>query len=56
MKSVSRFSCNTVDPLTTVRMLKEIGVEIYFDKENIEHVRNLIRSSVIGLVLVPLFA
>ncbi|MGX7087129.1 recombinase family protein [Gemelliphila palaticanis] len=34
-KSVSRFARNTVDSLTTVRNLKEAGVEIYFEKENI---------------------
>ena len=34
-KSVSRFARNTVDILTTVRMLKEKGVEIFFEKENI---------------------
>lgn len=34
-KSVSRFARNTVDSLTTVRQLKEVGVEIYFEKENI---------------------
>jgi DNA invertase Pin-like site-specific DNA recombinase len=34
-KSVSRFARNTVDSLTTVRRLKEKGVEIYFEKENI---------------------
>lgn len=34
-KSVSRFARNTVDSLTTVRTLKEKGVEIYFEKENI---------------------
>ena len=34
-KSVSRFARNTVDSLTTVRQLKEKGVEIYFEKENI---------------------
>lgn len=34
-KSVSRFARNTVDSLTTVRKLKEAGVEIYFEKENI---------------------
>ena len=33
-KSVSRFARNTVDSLTTVRQLKEKGVEIYFEKEN----------------------
>lgn len=34
-KSVSRFARNTVDTLTTVRQLKEKGVEVYFEKENI---------------------
>ena len=36
-KSVSRFARNTVDSLTTVRMLKEKGVEIYFEKETSGH-------------------
>ncbi len=34
-KSVSRFARNTVDSLTTVRKLKEKGVEVFFQKENI---------------------
>jgi len=34
-KSVSRFARNTVDTLTNVRRLKENGVEVYFEKENI---------------------
>ena len=34
-KSVSRFARNTVDSLVTVRKLKERGVEIFFEKENI---------------------
>lgn len=34
-KSVSRFARNTVDSLTTIRKLKECGVEVYFEKENI---------------------
>lgn len=34
-KSVSRFARNTVDSLTTIRNLKEIGCECYFEKENI---------------------
>lgn len=34
-KSVSRFARNTVDTLTTIRQLKEKGVEVYFEKENI---------------------
>ena len=34
-KSVSRFARNTVDSLTTVRKLKDKGIEIFFEKENI---------------------
>jgi DNA invertase Pin-like site-specific DNA recombinase len=34
-KSVSRFARNTVDTLTTVRKLKEKGIEVFFEKENI---------------------
>ena len=34
-KSVSRFARNTVDSLTTIRKLKDKGVEVYFEKENI---------------------
>ena len=34
-KSVSRFARNTVDSLSTIRKLKEHGVECYFEKENI---------------------
>ena len=34
-KSISRFARNTVDTLTTVRKLKAIGVEVYFEKEQI---------------------
>ena len=34
-KSISRFARNTVDLLTTVRHLKDIGVEVWFEKENI---------------------
>ncbi len=34
-KSISRFARNTVDTLTTVRKLKERGIDIFFEKENI---------------------
>lgn len=34
-KSISRFARNTIDTLTTVRKLKEKGIEVYFEKENI---------------------
>ena len=35
VKSASRFARNTVDSLTTIRKLKENGIECYFEKENI---------------------
>jgi len=35
-KSVSRFARNTVDSLTFIRQLKEKGVFVYFEKENID--------------------
>ena len=35
-KSVSRFARNTVDTLTTIRKLKEKGVGVMFEKENID--------------------
>lgn len=34
-KSLSRFSRNTVDSLTTIRKLKANGIEVWFEKENI---------------------
>ena len=34
-KSISRFARNTVDLLKTVRRLKELGIEVRFEKENI---------------------
>ena len=34
-KSVSRFARNTVDSLTTIRKLKNKGIEVFFEKENI---------------------
>lgn len=34
-KSISRFARNTVDMLTTIRNLKDAGVEVFFEKENI---------------------
>jgi DNA invertase Pin-like site-specific DNA recombinase len=35
VKSISRFARNTVDLLETVRRLKELGIEVRFEKENI---------------------
>ena len=34
-KSIQRFARNTVDLLNTVRHLKELGIEVRFEKENI---------------------
>jgi DNA invertase Pin-like site-specific DNA recombinase len=34
-KSISRFGRNTVDVISYIRELREIGVEIFFEKENI---------------------
>ena len=34
-KSISRFARNTVDTVTTIRKLKEKGMGVYFEKENI---------------------
>lgn len=34
-KSISRFARNTVDLLKTVRHLKELGIEVYFEKEHL---------------------
>ena len=39
-KSISRFARNTLDCLKYVRQLKELGVEIYFEKENIRTLDN----------------
>lgn len=35
VKSISKFARNTVDLLKTVRRLKELGIEVRFEKENI---------------------
>lgn len=35
-KSVSRFARNTLDALKAIRDLKELGVTVYFEKENID--------------------
>lgn len=34
-KSISRFARNTVDTLNTIRQLKAVNVEVFFEKENI---------------------
>ena len=35
-KSLSRFARNTKDCLNTVRLLRELGISIFFEKENID--------------------
>jgi len=35
-KSISRFARNTLDTLTFVRLLKELNIEVFFEKENIK--------------------
>ena len=35
-KSISRFARNTVDLLETVRHLKSLGIDVWFEKENIQ--------------------
>lgn len=34
-KSISRFARNTVDTLSTIRKLKEKGIDVFFEKENV---------------------
>ena len=35
-KSISRFARNTLDTLVTVRRLKDLGIAVHFEKENID--------------------
>ena len=52
-KSVSRFARNTVDSLTTVRKLKEKGVEVYFEKKDFytgKIPKNAVKSAFFGTV------
>lgn len=34
-KSISRFARNTLDTISTTRKLKSLGIEVYFEKENL---------------------
>lgn len=52
-KSISRFARNTVDLLNTVRHLKDIGVEVRFEKENI---RSLSSDGELMLTVLASFA
>lgn len=40
VKNIPRFARNTLDTLKYVRMLKEINVAVYFEKENIHTIRD----------------
>lgn len=40
VKSISRFARNTVDLLSAVRHLKALGIEVIFEKENINSMSN----------------
>ncbi len=52
-KSISRFARNTVDLLSTVRHLKAIGVEVWFEKE---HINSLTSSGEVMLSILASFA
>ena len=52
-KSISRFARNTVDLLNTVRHLKELGIEVQFEKEGI---RSLSGDGELMLTLLASFA
>ena len=49
-KSISRFARNTVTLLSTLRSLKEKGIDIYFEEQNIHTL------SATGELLITLFA
>lgn len=52
-KSISRFARNTVDLLETVRYLKELGVEVQFEKE---HINSLSGDGELMLTILASFA
>lgn len=52
-KSISRFARNTVDLLETVRHLKELGIEVQFEKE---HISSLSEDGELMLSLLASFA
>lgn len=52
-KSIQRFARNTVDLLSTVRHLRELGVEVRFEKENI---RSLSGDGELMLTIIGSFA
>lgn len=52
-KSISRFARNTVDLLETVRYLKNLGIEVRFEKE---HINSLLEEGELMLSLLASFA
>ena len=48
-KSVGRFARNTVDSLTTVRKLKEKGIEVCFEKKDFSTAKTLENAAVTAL-------
>jgi len=52
-KSISRFARNTVDLLETVRHLKSLGIEVWFEKE---HINSLSEDGELMLTLLASFA
>ena len=52
-KSISRFARNTVDLLKTVRHLKDLGIEVQFEKE---HINSLSGDGEVMLTLLASFA
>ena len=52
-KSISRFARNTVDTLNTVRLLRDLDIDVFFEKENI-HTLNM--DSEMFLTLYSAFA
>lgn len=52
-KSISRFARNTVDLLGIVRHLKELGIEVQFEKE---HISSLSEDGELMLSLLASFA
>ena len=50
VKSISRFARNTVDLLATVRYLKSLGIEVRFEKENINHLISKKESSLNNVI------
>lgn len=53
VKSISRFARDTVDTLEVTRMLKELGVDVYFERE---HIHSMTEDGELMLTLLASFA